>query len=217
MQLLLTILLLTSCGSGGGGSYSTQDKEGGSLNEISVAKNISPDSTDSFNSKIAADAAGNVYAAWEENGGLSGTRIFLSKSVNSGDTFDRAIDIKSYCSGSGDISRDVNLITGGDGHTYIAWAEEWPALNNISDVKFFTEKEYLCGPVSNTFSSKESVYSPMIQLNADRKVQMVWAQGKSGNTKDIFYKQNTQKNPVNLSNTPLSDSSDPHYPTPVIH
>lgn len=210
MPLLFSIVLLTSCGSGGGGGSSNPDTEGSSTNQSSLqaAKNISPYSTDSFNSRIAADSGGGVYVSWEEKGGVSGARIFLSKSGNSGQTFDKAIDVKRYCSGSGDALRDVSILPGGDGHFYLFWVDEWTALN-ISEVRQFTDKDYLCRPVSNSVAAKEGVYSPMMRLSPDKNIQMVWAQGKSGSPKDIFYKQDSDKNPVNFSGTPLSDSSGP--------
>jgi len=216
-SMALLSLLATfagGCGAGGGGTSENGESSGGGT----LGKDVSNTGTDSYHPVIAADSGGHVFVSWEEKATGSATEIRLAASSDTGSSFSTKKGLsKSYCSRTGQISSDVSMVPGGDGSLYMVWKDEWP-IQKTSEVKFLKEdgQSTSCKTVSTSFTSARNIYSPHIGLLKSKGVQIAWEEDRASQ-RDIFYTHSEDDGttflpstgPVNISDTPSSDSSGP--------
>jgi len=87
------------------GSAVFYSQSGDGARTFSVPTRISTNSDDSFNSTLAIDGAGRIYAAWTSpNPGTNNGRIFISRSSDNGHTFSAPLAV-SPPSGDADSAR----------------------------------------------------------------------------------------------------------------
>lgn len=212
--LALLVTFAGGCGAGGGGGVSGT---GGNSNST-LGKDISGTNSDSYKPVIATDSGGHVFVAWEEEASVSSKEIHLAISSDAGSSFSTKKGLsKSYCSKPAKVSSDVSMFPGGDGSLYMVWKDDWPS-QKTSEVKFLKEdgQSTSCKIISTSFDFARNVYSPHIGLIGSKGVQIVWEEER-GSQRDIFYNRSEDggttfllsAGPVNISDTPSSDSSGP--------
>lgn len=209
--LILSVALttITGCGAGGGAAGGTGD--GAIPEDIKLSlqkKNISDSTTDSAKPAIAASPDGTVYIGWEEATGAQAKEIYLKYSVNSGDKFFPINGVsRTLCNSAPPVSEDFNMKTGNDGSLYLTWIDRWP---DVSRVMFFSDPAS-CHLISATTAGSAS--SPHLVMEGMDGIDLAWTGANAGD-KDTYFSRSVNGGtgfsiPVNLSDTPASDSSEP--------
>ncbi len=206
------VFSIAGCGSGGGGAGGLNNGAGQGDNALPLQKkNISGSTTDSSKPLISSNSNGVVYIAWEEATGSNTREIYLKDSRNSGDDFTLTKGAsRTFCGSNPDVSEDFSLKAAYDGSLFFAWIDKWPGDTRV----MFYSDPTLCKVISSV--SAGTAYSPGFTLGGTggmNDIGMTWSGTDSGNG-EIYYSHSENKgvtfsSPLNISETPASDSTEP--------
>jgi hypothetical protein len=168
---------------------------------FSTAKNVSNNSDYSFTPQVAVDAAGNIYAVWEDDT-ANNSNILFSRSSDGGATF----SVPRNLSNSSGWSFGPRLLVDSHGGINVVWVDPTPGNQDI----FFTHST----DGGTTFSIPQNLSNdpptsgnPQIAADASGNISVVW---ESDNiTLGILFTHSTDggatfSTPVNLASTNAS-------------
>ncbi|MDE1725241.1 MAG: exo-alpha-sialidase [Thaumarchaeota archaeon] len=146
--------------------------------------------------KIFADT-GKVYLTWEDNN-KGNFEVFLSKSSNSGDSFDSPVDISSSAGESG--SPEVFVYKN---NIYEVWMDNTSGNYDIMFTKSSDGGNTFSKPLDVSNLKGDSGYPQLAAWNND--VYVVWTQTMTGINYDIYFVKSSNNGdsfdtPINLSN-----------------
>ena len=125
----------------------------------------------------------NIYVTWTQTISDTNYDIFLAKSSNNGDTFDKPINLSNNPGPSGWPK------IASDGNVYVSWVDSTPGKFDILITKSTDGGTTFENPTNLSHSKTESYENEMAAL--DNTVYMVWQEGTSGNHTIVFSKSTT--------------------------
>jgi len=125
----------------------------------------------------------NIYVTWTQTISDTNYDIFLAKSSNNGDTFDKPINLSNNSGPSGWPK------IASDGNVYVSWVDSTPGKFDILITKSTDGGTTFENPTNLSHSKTESYENEMAAL--DNTVYMVWQEGTSGNHTIVFSKSTT--------------------------
>jgi predicted secreted protein with PEFG-CTERM motif len=125
----------------------------------------------------------NIYVTWTQTISDTNYDIFLAKSSNNGDTFDKPINLSNNPGPSGWPK------IASDGNVYVSWVDSTPGKFDILITKSTDDGTTFENPTNLSHSKTESYENEMAAL--DNTVYMVWQEGTSGNHTIAFSKSTT--------------------------
>lgn len=135
---------------------------------FSAPKNISSNSDYSFTPQLAVDAAGNIYAVWEDDTN-SNSNILFSRSTDGGTTFSAPVSL-SHTSG---FSFSPRIAVDSNGGINVVWEDDSPGNLDV----FFTRS----ADGGTTFSAPKNISndssdsgSPTVAADSNGNIYVVW-------------------------------------------
>lgn len=188
----------------GGDSFTTQ------------AVDVSSNSGNSINPRMAATGDSSVYLVWQDVS-TGNDEIYFAKSVDSGSSFSNpAINISNTDNG---VSSDAAIAVSGAGvdsdNVYVAWSDDADLEPGYRDIFFVHSAD-----AGSSYSTAENVsnnplasLSLQIALTSDGQVVLLWNDNYAGleNDEVLLAINNGQDGefgcPINVSNNPTSSST----------
>ena len=166
---------------------------------FSAAKNVSNNSDYSFTPQIAVDAAGNIYAVWEDDT-ANNSNILFSRSTDGGATFSAPRNL----SNSSGWSFGPRILVDSHGGIDVVWVDPTPGNQDI----FFshsTDGGATFSMPQNLSNDAADSGSPQIAADTNGNISVVW---ESDDIKyGVLYSHSTDggatfSTPVNLTTNP---------------
>jgi len=165
---------------------------------FSAAKNVSNNSDYSFTPQVAVDAAGNIYAVWEDDT-VNNSNILFSRSSDGGATF----SVPRNLSNSSGWSFGPRLLVDSHGGINVVWVDPTPGNQDI----FFTRST----DGGQTFSIPQNLSNdpadsgnPQMAADSSGNISVVWENDDV--TNGVLFTHSTDGStfsaPVNLATNP---------------
>ena len=166
---------------------------------FSPAKNVSNNSDYSFTPQVAVDAAGNIYAVWEDDT-ANNSNILFSRSTDGGATFSSPRNL----SNSAGWSFGPRLLVDSQGGVNVVWVDPTPGNQDI----FFTRS----ADGGLTFTTPQNLSNdpadsgnPQMAADSSGNISVVWENDDV--TNGVLFTHSTDwgatfSTPVNLATNP---------------
>ncbi len=135
---------------------------------FSTAKNVSNNSDYSYTPQVAVDAAGNIYAVWEDDT-ANNSNILFSRSTNGGATF----SVPRNLSNSSGWSFNPRISVDGQGGINVVWVSDAPGNNDVFFSRSTDGGGSFSTPLNLSHDAADSL-SPQLAVDASGNISIVW-------------------------------------------
>lgn len=178
-----------------------------------LADNFSPDNSHANDPRVAIDILNNVIITWSQNDSTtdctSGTvpcsQVFISE-YRSG-TSTHPSSLTDNISPNGQFANAPQVAMGGNGDAIIVWTQTDGAFDQVFKSEYISGTWTHPSSIYNNISpDTQATMGPQVDMNDNGHAIITWYQS-DGSTTQIYkseYRGGTQKDPVDLSDSPVS-------------
>ncbi len=144
--------------------------------------------------KIAADSSGNLYVVWHDNrAGADSWDVYLSRSVNGGESFLPSVQVNDYISGVDQYEPDLALDS--SGNIYVSWNryyydEDLQQYDYDVYMSKSTDEGATFGPNVKVNDGSDWQYKSSIKVG-NSNVYVTWTDRRNEGISDVYFAKST--------------------------
>jgi hypothetical protein len=157
---------------------------------------------------MGTGANGNIYIAWVQGNGVEERMVYLSKSVDLGDSFSSPVEVDNFNSSTTSLYTPTLAVDTG-GNIYIAWQDDSSGTFVIYLSKSIDGGLTFSTPlrIDNSSSATGNQERPTMAVDLEGWIYIAWQDDRNGN-EDIYFSRSTDQGASFEPSIRVDDSTD---------